>query len=384
METSEPIPVEKWDEFHKIITDGSYNDKIGRHRSPYVFRGLPKETYSLKTSLSRLVGEDNPEIRKIEELLLSGFKKYAYEQLSSMSLWELLSIAQHHGLPTRLLDWTYSPLVALHFATSNPSHYSDDGLIWMVDYGEIHTNILDSSVSSARYNSLVFTVDSLERAIPTILSRQTEIREEISNIKKLIEDYEQMISKNRSQTQNNHVEKESKTESELEKEIRLEIEKEIELEFQKEMNRLDSKLSELYKEREVLEEKLEQIRASTADRPVGTQQQTEMSESLDLLDSHPPFLLFFEPPALDDRIVNQSALFSVMPDPTGRPDEWLRDHPSAFKRIRIRKTAKPEFRDHLDQMNITERVLFPGLDGLANWLERYYTPKDIWENYSSG
>jgi hypothetical protein len=72
--------------------------------------------------------------------------------------------------------------------------------------------------------------------------------------------------------------------------------------------------------------------------------------------------------------VNQFALFSLMSSPVATLDDWVRDHPGLARRVMIPHELKWEVRDKLDQANITERVLYPGLDGLSRWLRRQYTP----------
>lgn len=101
-------------------------------------------------------------------------------------------------------------------------------------------------------------------------------------------------------------------------------------------------------------------------------------ETLNALDAlaDRPFVLFFEPPSMDDRIVNQFALFSVISDPETFVDAWLSSHPELWRKVVIPAEIKWEIRDKLDQANITERVLFPGLDGLSRWLKRHYSPRD--------
>ncbi len=87
-------------------------------------------------------------------------------------------------------------------------------------------------------------------------------------------------------------------------------------------------------------------------------------------------MLIWEPPSLDSRIASQTGLLSIMNTAGDSQTDFLRlhsvQHPDVVVRIVIKAAAKSEIRDMLDQNNITERALFPGLPGLCNWLKRYY------------
>lgn len=257
------IRVDSWTGLQEALFENSWQEGIARFRSNYVFRGVPRVSHALETSLQTggLVAK--------ERHLLASFRKYAARNaVQGDSLWNWLSLAKHHGLPTRALDWTYSPYVAMHFATHDVKLFGEDGAIWCVDYRK--TNEL----------------------LPKALRRQLE---------------------------------------------------------QNDVNIFTIEM-------------IDNVAASLAE--------------FDRL-SKDDFVLFFEPPSLDERIVNQFALFSLPSSAGMLLESLLSRGENMYRRIIVPAALKWEIRDKLDQANVTERVLFPGLDGLSAWLKRYFTMRKV-------
>ena len=124
------IIIHNWDELQRVVFDDVWDDKIMRYRDNRIYRGMAEQSWDLIPSLNRVCGHD----LSLETQVFRSFRKYGYAELAEYSgFWKLLPVAQHHGLPTRLLDWTYSPLVAAHFATEDTSCYDRDGVIWCLD-----------------------------------------------------------------------------------------------------------------------------------------------------------------------------------------------------------------------------------------------------------
>ncbi len=127
--------VHSWDELQDALYANSWREDIERFRSPYVFRGMVYADDCLETDLIRMGGN----YADMEQHLLRNFRKYAHRNFVERdTLWHWMTLAQHHGLPTRLLDWTVSPLVAAHFTTVDINSYDRDRAIWMVNYQKAH------------------------------------------------------------------------------------------------------------------------------------------------------------------------------------------------------------------------------------------------------
>ncbi len=133
--------VQSLGELVDLATPREPDPASGRLRENAVYRGVPDRAARLLTTLDRLGGVEPPHTKKhLEEHLLRNFIRYGRKFLPephNSDLWEVMVAAEHHGLPTRLLDWTHSPVIAAHFATLSPGP-ATDRVIWKLDWRKIH------------------------------------------------------------------------------------------------------------------------------------------------------------------------------------------------------------------------------------------------------
>ncbi|HEX2205577.1 MAG TPA: FRG domain-containing protein [Longimicrobium sp.] len=139
-EDVEEVRIETLGELLDRVTPEAHDPVSGRLRGTWVFRGSKGPGWPLLTSLDRLGGAEPPHSKAhLEEHILRNFIRYSRPFLDRVPAneWELLVTAQHHGLPTRLLDWSYSPLIAAHFATLG-GEPGADRVIWRLDWAALH------------------------------------------------------------------------------------------------------------------------------------------------------------------------------------------------------------------------------------------------------
>ncbi|MRI35436.1 FRG domain-containing protein [Endozoicomonas sp. OPT23] len=122
----------------KIDTVICFLQEVEKHPSAMMFRGQSDSEWHLTPSLARLNPKKfpiklNDGWKGAENHLINEFKKYALTHLKvePKNKLEWLIQAQHHGLPTRLLDWSTNPLKALYFAVENSQHDHTDGKVFI-------------------------------------------------------------------------------------------------------------------------------------------------------------------------------------------------------------------------------------------------------------
>jgi FRG domain len=118
--------VESFGELHAAIQN--YNPNT------FIFRGMTAVDYALRPSIWRAKPfREGRTIEEEEPLMFEKFKQRAgpFLQYQPSDEWDWLALAQHHGLHTRLLDWTRNPLVAGYFAVEDDRH-QDDSVIYAV------------------------------------------------------------------------------------------------------------------------------------------------------------------------------------------------------------------------------------------------------------
>jgi hypothetical protein len=121
--------ITSFDEFAKLLKKYDGESILFRGQAEHDWELIPKlGRKSLKLTAS--------DVRVAEKDIFKKFdlESRPYLPASVETDWDRLVLAQHHGLPTRLLDWSKNPLAALWFAVENPAKEDKPGVVWVFEF----------------------------------------------------------------------------------------------------------------------------------------------------------------------------------------------------------------------------------------------------------
>lgn len=139
MEIKEIKTLKQYSSFIENALNGSTENTLW-------FRGCGDSRYTLTPSIHRhpLI-KDGKELIELEQKIIYRFKQRAIpfleKPINLENQWELIFFMQHFGSPTRLLDWSENPYIALYFALTSANYqrtgrkieYNSDASVWFLD-----------------------------------------------------------------------------------------------------------------------------------------------------------------------------------------------------------------------------------------------------------
>jgi hypothetical protein len=272
-------PITCLSEGMELLLKAKQNPETGKWETTWIFRGHTNVAYEIIHSLGRTY-VTNSDIPGIEYKLCRNFSKYIHEQ-HPRHQFDWLNIAilgQHYKLPTRLIDWTYNPLVALWMATQSPKQPAESEVsraIFVLDLEVWREQAISSDQRKCLedYDARVFTPDML---------KSIGLNPEITTLK----------------------------------------------EFRQSMHRSSE------------------------------------------------HVLICDPPPYFPRIVNQASYFMIPTNSSMNTHERISQIPSLLKKYKIPAWAVQRIHDELQAINLSARVMYPGLEGVAMSLRDRYYPRN--------
>lgn len=139
------ISVKTWEELRQHLGN------IG-HDALWCFRGHTNSAWNLQPKLERAI------ITYQEKELYEEFKRTAHLYTNNTfkveSKMEWLSLMQHYGAPTRLIDWTRSPYVAAFFAVNDLQVGESSAAVWAINITKIYQALRQSHEQDQHFRAL--------------------------------------------------------------------------------------------------------------------------------------------------------------------------------------------------------------------------------------